>query len=305
MARCPGATCVCKINGDGTHLIVTGTGTQQDPFVLTSDFAVTAGDTSAIDMGIAGSGTSADPYVISALFSPLSQLQDIGNVNAPAPTNGYVLAWNSASNTWEPQAPTTAPAGAVTTGSGLSGDGSGGSPLDVEVDPAGGLTVGGSGVGLTTTTKQGLVQRFVNISDRTANDPTPDLNAVTMLDTGPGSPEFWDGSAWKPLIIVDDYLHLGNEFSQISGAYTGSPVTVVSKNSTGVTDGSGQLVLLTSPDIGGFAGVLSVNATPLTAGMSVSLSAVSDTVVGTFTDIATAAPATGVTVTASVTAMCY
>lgn len=71
--------------------------------VIVSNGSVVPG-TSAPYTGLTGSGA----YGISFDISPGTglQLDSLGDVNAPSPTNGQVLTWNNAAQFWTPQTPT-------------------------------------------------------------------------------------------------------------------------------------------------------------------------------------------------------
>lgn len=71
---CAGSTCGCKIAGSG-GVEVTGTGTAQDPYVLTLgditiDTLLTVDDTTSVNLTLLGSGETGDPYVLSAAVTP-------------------------------------------------------------------------------------------------------------------------------------------------------------------------------------------------------------------------------------------
>lgn len=71
---CAGTTCACRITGSGSVLI-TGTGTAQDPYVaslgsLTIATLLTISDSTSINLTLLGSGTALDPYVLSGVVTP-------------------------------------------------------------------------------------------------------------------------------------------------------------------------------------------------------------------------------------------
>lgn len=262
MARCGGATCVCKFSADtDTHVTVSGSGSQTDPFVISLDVELTVDDGAGVDLSLGGSGVAGDPWVISASLDK-SHLNDLVDINAAAPTNGQVLGWNAAAGKWQPQAATTAAAGSVLTANGLTGNGSAGSPLDVRVSPGRALSVAADGVGLDTESMGGLVRRFTDATARTNAIPTPDLNQLSALDANAGQPDFWDGTTWQPLMQVEDHLNLGGAFLQLSGQYDGRPVTLVTKVLNVTTDGTGSFDVLTATDLTGFRGVAAAVVQP-------------------------------------------
>lgn len=82
---CAGSTCGCKVQG-GSGVSITGTGTAQDPYIVTVDgieitSLITVDDTSSVDLTLLGSGTALDPYVLSAEIN-------VGSTVVTTPTNG-------------------------------------------------------------------------------------------------------------------------------------------------------------------------------------------------------------------------
>lgn len=136
MARCgcAGTSCSCVLQG-GNGIVVDGAGTETNPYIISGGAGggggvLTVQDTQTVDLSLLGSGTVLNPYVLSA--NATLDLDDLNDVTATDPVDGYVLAWNG--TTWQPIPPTTAPVGAIAVGDGLLGDGSGGDPL--RLDPA-------------------------------------------------------------------------------------------------------------------------------------------------------------------------
>lgn len=136
MARCgcAGTSCSCVIQG-GNGIVVDGAGTETNPYIISGGGGASGGvltvlDTETVDLSLLGTGTPANPYVLSA--NATLNLDQLNDVVATEPTDGYVLAWNG--TTWQPIPPTTAPVGAIAVGEGLLGDGSGGDPI--RLDPA-------------------------------------------------------------------------------------------------------------------------------------------------------------------------
>lgn len=94
--NCPGATCGCKVTGTSS-VGVTGTGTAQDPYVISlgtlnigSNFVVD--DTPTVDLTLAGTGTALDPLVLSAAVK-------VGATVTSTPTTGGTTAIDSATRT--------------------------------------------------------------------------------------------------------------------------------------------------------------------------------------------------------------
>lgn len=130
---CAGSTCSCLITA-GPGVQITGSGQASNPYVITASAASIAGtltvqDTDSVDLSLAGEGTIAEPYVLTADVE--LALDDLTDVTAAAPTTGYVLAFDGTS--WVPVPPQTAEPGAIVVGPGLTGDGSSGSALTVDV----------------------------------------------------------------------------------------------------------------------------------------------------------------------------
>lgn len=259
MGRCCGGGCSCKVEG-GNNVFVEGIGSSNDPFVISTDVALEGFDTDAFDVSISGNGTLASPWVVSVNYGPGAQLTDLPDVNAVSPTNAHVLGWDAATSKWTPRAPTTAASGSVQHDTSLSGDGSGGSPLQVAEATDGGLTTSGSGVGLNDATKNQLVRKFSNSTTRAAASPAPTLNSLSQLDTNPGVIDYWTGSQWVPSkgpVSVDG---VGQQLLALSGAYSaGLPVTMMVRNFSGTTASDGSLTIIGFGAISSRAGVLSAN----------------------------------------------
>lgn len=157
---CSGQTCSCLIQG-GDGIEVAGSGTVSDPYIVSTEGIDIAGsiqfiDTDTVDFTVTGSGTEANPYSISAQAT--LALDDLTDVDAAAPTDNYVLAWNGTA--WVPAPPATVDPGAISvaepiTGTGqasdpigldlqtsewVTGDGTAANPLDVDLRYAMGTT---------------------------------------------------------------------------------------------------------------------------------------------------------------------
>jgi len=260
MARCCGSTgtCACKIV-EGNHVSVTGSGTSQDPFVVAGDLALNpvAGDTFTV--GITGAGTLDSPWAIEVYYSPGAQLSDLPDVGDVPPTNGQVLGWSDAEGAWIPQPPTTATPGGVVTDTSLNGDGSTGAPLAVRPHAARYIQVSADGVGLTNDAINQMVRVFADATARAAASPAPRLGTISVLDSDPGRLDFYDGTTWLP---IDNGISLAvqpGSLLELSGPYAGGRVWDWVDQISVVTDASGDFTILSATDIGGFAGVLTVN----------------------------------------------
>jgi hypothetical protein len=253
--------CSCKIEA-GSGITITGTGTAGDPFILTVDAAFEGVNNQIFNVSIIGSGAELDPYQIEVTYALTAKLDDIPDVQAPAPTNGQVLGWDNAALRWTPRAPTSAAAGSVDAGEGLIGDGSVGFPLAVNWDGERRIWVESDKVGLTDLGMAEIVQHFVDAAQRDADiDPPPLLNQITTLDTAPGQFDYFDGTIWRPIPGLEAQVTAGTatEWLAISGGYIpGMRTTRMIKQVSATTDGTGLFDILDSTDLTGYAGVLSV-----------------------------------------------
>lgn len=130
---CAGSTCSCLITA-GPGVQITGSGQASNPYVITATAATIAGtiavlDTETVDLTLLGEGTLAQPYVITATAT--IEMDDLLNVDAAAPPTGYVLGFDGAN--WVPVPASTVDPGLITTGPGITGDGSAALPLAAEV----------------------------------------------------------------------------------------------------------------------------------------------------------------------------
>lgn len=264
MARCCGDTCLCRFTvvddeQGNAPLVVTGTGSQADPFVL--EFLGIESDNSTNDVVITVDFTSTG-YQLSAEFALTSALDHIGDVNAPAPSNAQVLGWDSATSKWTARNPTTAASGSVTTDNSLDGDGSGGAPLAVAEDPDRFLDTFATGIGLTDAGINSTVRHFSDATTRASASPAPSLNSLSVLDDNPGQIDVWDGADWVPQRKVSG-IDAPTAYLELSGAYDGRPVVVLVRQLSVVTDTLGAFIALSTADLTGYAGVLSVTIQPV------------------------------------------
>jgi hypothetical protein len=253
MPRCCGqATCACVIQ-PGTGITITGSGTSQDPFIITAGSPLSVADNLIFDLTLNPANNQ-----LSVNYAPTAKLDDIPDVNAAGPTNGQVLGWDSATSRWTARAPTTAASGSVLHNTSLSGDGSAGTPLAVVVDTARAMVSGATGVGLSDAGINQLVRGFANDSARTSANPAPDMNTLSMLDTVAGEIDYWDGTSWQPVkdkLAVD----VAGEFMALSGPYGGTDrLTLVVRQVNTISDASGIFTVLDAATIGGYAGLVSV-----------------------------------------------
>ena len=255
-----GATCACKVS-PGEGIDVTGTGSANDPFVVTADVNLIVDDNPRFNLTLTGGagspGATRGTLDGRRLRGNLAKLDDVPDVNAPNPANGQVLGFDTSTSTWTPRAPTTAAAGSVLHGPALTGDGSAGTPLAVVADTARYIQTSASGVGLNDVGMNSVVRRFADDVARAAAVPVPGLNSLSMLDSNPGRVDYWDGSQWTPLLGRSDTVIVGGNFLALSGAYNGSQrLTHYMKQVALVSDASGNVDVLDLSDLGGRGGVI-------------------------------------------------
>lgn len=252
---CAGASCACKIEA-GSQVIISGSGTSQDPFVVSVDSGLAVADNTVFDMTLAGTGSDANPWTLSVAYAATAKLDDIPDVFAPAPTNAQVLGWNTTNNRWQPQNPTTAASGSVSHDNSLSGDGSGGAPLAVQTDSSRLLGSFSTGLGLSDVGINQTVRKFTDPVARAAALLAPTVNTLSELDTNPGVVEYWTGTQWSPIKDNFDTVILGSALLEMSGPYNGTRLTYLMKNVAVVADTVGVFPILEVADLAGRAGVL-------------------------------------------------
>lgn len=143
MARCgcSGTTCSCVVIGEGL-VAVSGSGSAANPYRVSVEQAITVQDTATLDLTVTGSGGAGDPYILSGDVA--MDLADLGDVDT-AGVAGEVLALQG-DGSFALNPPSTATPGAITTGDGIEGDGSGGDPLTITLAPSSGLTLSAAGL---------------------------------------------------------------------------------------------------------------------------------------------------------------
>lgn len=266
MAKCCGDTCNCTVRQDVDDrgfnpLKVTGQGTNSDPYVIVFRGIHIDSSTGAIAHSV-----SYDPdtgYTIELNLGYGATLDSLADVGVATPSDGQVLAWNGSAQRWRAQDPVTAPTGSVVTGNGISGDGSSGSPLAALADSAHGIEVDATtGLRLTDAILSEVVLHYPDQTTRN-NDAGPFiLNQMSMLDNNPGAIDYWTGTEWVPMLLLQSVT--GAELRQVSGAYVeNTPTTLYVKQLSDVTDANGVVTLLTAAELSGFAGILSVHVQPV------------------------------------------
>lgn len=117
----------------GSGIAVAGAGTVGNPVIISleSQLSMKGADSSTVSVKVTGSGGATDPYIVTA--DAQLGLGDLSDVSAPTPSTDDVVKWDGSS--WI-AGPAPVSAGAVSVGSGLDGDGSGGDPIVVKVSDA-------------------------------------------------------------------------------------------------------------------------------------------------------------------------
>ena len=254
---CGGNTCSCQMIGQG-GIVIEGSGLPSDPFIIDAATYHTDSNNGQFLTTAVGVGSAADPYAIEVDYAPQARLDDIPNVDTPSPQNGQVLTWDTPTNTWKASPPAVAPVGAISHDTSLLGDGSAATPLGVVAHQARYLGVSASGVGLNDNGMASVVHHFANDAARFASLPFPTLNMLSMLETGPGIVEFWDGLKWTRPPNQTGWV-ASEALLELSGPYAqGLPITMGVYQVDTTTDAEGNFDVLDLADLAGRSGVLSV-----------------------------------------------
>lgn len=124
----------------GLGIEITGSGTPTDPYEVASSLndlgeLFRVADTTSVNLTLTGTGSVGDPLELRATST--LKLTDLTDVLDPSggPSVGEVPVWvgSGSDGRWEFQVPPPSPAGAVNVTSGISGVGSFGDPIKVEV----------------------------------------------------------------------------------------------------------------------------------------------------------------------------
>lgn len=219
--------------------------------------------TEQFDFIITGEGTLDSPWLLTVDYAASAGLDGLPDVDVPAPLNGQVLSWDEAAQQWVAAPPTTAAAGGSLTGNGIEGDGSAATPLEVTDDNANYITVRTTGVGLTDEGINRLVRVFADAGTRAAATPVPTAGTLSILLNNPGRVDYFDGTDWFP---IDNGIRLDVQpgaLMELSGPYTGGLVIQRIQQIAQTTDTAGDFPLLSAVDLTGYAGVLSVTVQPV------------------------------------------
>lgn len=238
-------------------MVVSGTGTAGDPFVLSADIGFAVTSNAQFALTLTGAGTVANPWRLSVNYAPTATLAALPDVADTVPTNGQVLTWTQGTGLWSPAAPTVAPAGAVQHDATLTGDGSIDLPLGVVADDGRFITVTSNGVAMTDDGINSLVRHFPDAATRDLATPPPTANTLSILDVNPGQVEYFDGSVWLPLPGSFDTV-ASTEFLNLSGPYVAQRLTHYMSPVSAVTDASGIFDVVSIAALAGRSGVLSV-----------------------------------------------
>lgn len=308
MARCCGSTgtCACKIVA-GDRATVTGTGTSQDPFVVSSNVVLTSSSNTQFDLVLSGAGTAESPWTLEVVYAESGSLDGLPDVNTAGVANGYVLQWSDAAQAWVPGPPTTAAAGGSLTGQGIEGDGSAGAPLEVTADTARYISLSAAGVGLSDAGINSLVRIFPDATARAAASPAPIIGSVSMLVSEPGILDYWTGAQWMPVEngISTAAIQPG-ELLALSGGYVGGRVYQYVRQISVTTDINGDFDVIPAADLTNYAGVLSATVQVTgTVGWQCVVRGESDRIVGKAFRLDNGEAYGGYAVTAVVTGLLY
>lgn len=304
MPRCCPGVLPPKIE-EGRHVELTGTGTPQDPYVISATTMLDTIPNDTFNIIIAGNGTLEDPWQLSVIYATTSRLEDIGDVVQQDPTpNGYVLAWDATNARWQTAPPSVAPLGAVLTGSGLTGDGSAPNPLNTRT--TGYLVTTPAGINLSDLGINSLVRAFANATTRSNATPAPVAGAVSLLLSDPSQLWYYDGDSWEPITNGIRRDIQPGEFLALSGGYSGGATTQYVAQLSELTDSTGAFEVIPAADLVGYSGVLSCSvqesgATPWHCQVAAGL----NNVIATAWDVTSGTVQPNVTVTGTVTALLY
>ena len=195
---------------------------------------------------------------IESLGSGITELDDVPDVNAPSPSNGDVLTWDSTPGEWVPQAPpgagsfvlgdaTDVDTTAAASGNVLTYDGAQWEPAA----PTGGSTTVGSIVMGTTAGTPGT-------GAFTPNAASGNYRAWSTIAAGwVGIVRFVDGSAWEVAYSYWNGTTLSRASTQLIASSTGSAISLTSAATAELMQ-SGLMPLESAPDTLPWRGVMAV-----------------------------------------------
>jgi hypothetical protein len=307
---CGTGSCACKIEA-GSRSTVTGTGSAQDPYVVSSDILLSVADSATFDLILEGDGTVANPWVLRIAYASTARLNDHPEVRAEFPTDGQALLWNDTTHLWEAgPVPTASPGLLLTDNQSLDGDGSAGDRFRVLPNNSRYIEVTLDGVGLTDDGLNRMVRVYPDAATRASDPVTPDLNTISLLNDDPGRIDFWDGAEWTS---ISNGIRLDiqpGQFLSLSGPYAGGGVVQYVAQLSVSTDVDGSFEVIPAADLATYGGVLSVQvacAQPLAGGVPWMARLIPDTdrILGYAYRIDTGALYAGVPLTGIVTALLY
>jgi hypothetical protein len=256
MPRCCPDSMPPKIE-EGRHIDVTGSGTAQDPLVLSATTDLDVQDNAVFNMILDGNGTLEAPWRLQVAYADTARLDNLPNVTVPDNTpNGYVLGYDQVNSRWVPVPPATAAPGSVSRSNGLGGDGSSGSPLIAVGDSTRFISVTAAGIGLSTTGINSLIRVFPTVAARTAASPAPGINTLSLVETDPDRLDRWDGTEWVTVSGGHNLDIKTGQLLELSGAYAGGSVTTYVKQLATVTDFNGAFEVIPADDLTDYSGVL-------------------------------------------------
>lgn len=300
---CCGGNLPPKID-EGRQIHVEGLGTPQDPLVISATTALSAQDNAVFNVILDGNGTLEAPWQLQIAFAPTASLDDLPDVAVTGALNGYVLTYDSTSDTWKPGPPSTVPPGAVLHGNGLSGDGSSGAPLVPIGNAARFIAVTASGIGLSDSGVNAMIRAFTDTTARAAANPAPVLGTVSLL-LNTGQLDYYDGTTWQPTGRRGSDIHAG-QLLALSGAYSGGKTTDYVAQLGFTTDATGAFVVVPSTDLAGYSGVLSASVQETgDAAWHCQVKAGTNNIVGVARSLVTGNPLINTTLTGTVRALLY
>lgn len=291
---------------EGRHISITGTGTSQDPLSISATTAFDVDPSPVFNLVLEGDGSLEAPWRLRVLYASTSTFDDIPDVDMSSKQNGYVPSWNAAVRKWVAAPPAVVPAGSVSRGNGLTGDGSAQNPLAVVPNAARYIAVTTDGVGLSNAGVNALVRAFDTAAARTAASPPPIVGTLSVLGTNPDQLERWNGSTWEPVTGGQRKDIQTGQLLALSGGYAGGVTTTYAAQLGVSTDATGAFQVIPPDDLAGYSGVLTCEVQETgTLPWKAILRGGTTTVVGTAYRLDTGLPYTNAALSATVRALLY